>query len=255
MSSNVLFEVNGPEAVITLNRPDKRNAYDQEMINAIAAGLRRAGADPAVRVIYLAARGPAFSGGVDLTAERGTSIDVRRRRTESLYIGLDRTHKELGKPTIALLDGAARAGGCTLAFMCDMILATRKTSFALPEIERGKIPGYHLAYLPRVMGKSKAFSFAFTGRVMDAAEAERLGIVSEVVEDAAALNARRAWYTEQFSKSPAEAIRVAKDVFYHGMDTEFPKAARIAVNGMHLLNAQGEVDKGLEEFERQRKHD
>ena len=75
---------------------------------------------------------------------------------------------------------------------------------------------------------------------------------SEVVDDAEALGARRAWYTEQFSKSSAEAIRVAKDVFYHGMDLEFPKAARIAVNGMHLLNAQGEVDKGLNEFERQR---
>ena len=253
MSPNVLFEIKGPEAVITLNRPAKRNAYDQDMIDAIADGLHKAGANSDVRVVYLAASGPAFSAGVDLTAERGTSIDVRRRRTESLYIGLDRVHKELGKPTIALVDGAARAGGCTIAFMCDMILATRNASFALPEIERGKIPGYHLAYLPRVMGKSKAFSFAFTGRVMDAAEAERLGIVSEVVEDAEALGARRAWYTEQFSKCSAEAIRVAKDVFYHGMDLEFAKAARIAVNGMHVLNAQGEVDKGLNEFERQRR--
>ncbi len=255
MSSNVLFQINGPEAIITLNRPDKRNAYDQQMIDAIAEGLMKAGAAPDVRVVYLAARGTAFSGGVDLTAERGTTIDERRRRTESLYIGLDRIHKELGKPTIALVDGAARAGGCTIAFMCDMILATKNASFALPEIARGKIPGYHLAYLPRIMGKSKAFQFAFTGRVMDAAEAERLGIVSEVVDDADALMARQAWYTEQFSKSSPEAIRVAKDVFYHGMDVEFPKAARIAVNGMHLLNAQGEVDKGLDAFERERKRD
>jgi len=252
MTPHVQFEVVGPEAVITLNRPEKRNAYDQEMIDAIAESLIMARDNSEVRVIYLTARGPAFSGGVDLTAERGTTIDLRRRRTESLYIGLDRIHKELGKPTIALVDGAARAGGCTIAFMCDMILATKSASFALPEIERGKIPGYHLAYLPRVMGKSKAFSFAFTGRVMDADEAERVGIVSEVVADAAALKERRAWYTEQFRKSSVEAIRVAKDVFYHGMDTEFPKAARIAVNGMHVLNAQGEVEKGLNEFERQR---
>lgn len=252
MSSKVLFEINGPEAVITLNRPEKRNAYDQEMIDVISEGLFKAGATPEVRVVYITARGPAFCGGVDLTAERGTSIHERRRRTESLYINLDRVHKELGKPTIALVDGPARAGGCTLAFMCDVILATKAASFALPEIERGKIPGYHLAYLPRIMGKSKAFDFAFTGRIMDAYEAERVGIVSEVVDDAEALSKRRHWYTEQFSKRPAEAIRVAKDTFYHGLDLEFPKAARIAVNGMHILNAQGDIDRGLDEFERQR---
>ncbi len=250
---HVIYDVRGAEGRITLNRPEKRNAYTLEMIDAIAAALESARDDERVRVVVLAARGPAFSAGADMITERHQSIAERRRRTERLYIHLHRLHKELGKPSIAAMAGAARGGGCTLAFMCDMIVATRDTTLALPEIDRGKLAGYHLVHLPRVIGPARAFEFTMSGRVMSAEEAERLGIFTRLVDGPEELEAAVAELVEAFSAKSPEALALGKDVFYRCMDMEMIKGLRVAVDALTSLVASGETDRGIDAFAAGRK--
>ncbi|HEY8450360.1 MAG TPA: enoyl-CoA hydratase/isomerase family protein [Bacillota bacterium] len=247
----IRYERRPPAARIILNRPEVRNAITLQMAEELHAALLAAGADERVRVVVLTGADPAFCSGIDLVDHRGKSTLEFRTMLDTLYRRLQHAHATLGKPTIAALNGPARGAGCTMAFMCDMIVAADTASLGLPEVDRGLLPAYHLAYLPRLIGKPKAFELAFTGDPISAAEAERLGIVNRVVPRVELDAAVDALVARLAGKSPL-VMRIGKDAFYRVMDVEFEKAIAIAADALAILAASADTQEGLTAFAEKR---
>ena len=166
--------------VITLNRPKQLNALNDQLINELGDALKAFDADPAIGCMVLTGSEKAFAAGADIGAMASYSFadvykgDYITRNWEQI--------RSIRKPVIAAVSGFALGGGCELAMMCDFIIAADTARFGQPEIKLGIIPGAGgTQRLPRAVGKAKAMDLALTGRMMDAAEAERAGLVSRVV--------------------------------------------------------------------------
>jgi enoyl-CoA hydratase len=183
MTEVVLYEVRGPAAWITLNRPEKLNAINKDVLDGLHAGLDRAAADDEVKVVVLTGAGRAFSAGYDLSAEAAHSEIPAHEWHEVLAADIDATMRvwALEKPTIAAVRGYCLAGGCELAMACDMIVAGEGASFGEPEIRYGSGPVTLL--MPYVLGQKKTNELLFTGDVIDAAAALQAGMVNRVVAD------------------------------------------------------------------------
>ena len=167
-------------AVITLNRAKQLNALNDQLMDELGDALKSFDADPAIGCMIVTGSEKAFAAGADITAMAQFSFadafkgDFITRNWETL--------RSVRKPVIAAVSGFALGGGCELAMMCDFIIAADNAKFGQPEIKLGIIPGAGgTQRLPRAVGKSKAMDLALTGRMMDAAEAERAGLVSRVV--------------------------------------------------------------------------
>ncbi len=166
--------------VITLNRPKQLNALNSELMIEMGTALKIFDADPNIGCIILTGNEKAFAAGADIGAMATYSYaDVYK----SDYITRDwETLRSVRKPIIAAVSGFALGGGCEVAMMCDIIIAADNARFGQPEIKLGIIPGAGgTQRLPRAIGKAKAMDLALTGRMMDAQEAERAGLVSRVV--------------------------------------------------------------------------
>jgi enoyl-CoA hydratase len=250
--ATLTYELRASTAWITINRPDRRNALSFETAVEIEKALLRAGADDAVRVVVLTGAGTAFSAGLDLAEYRTKEPYDYRLLLEQLYWRIYHAHVTLGKPTIAAVNGPARAAGCTMAFMCDMIVASESASFALPEVHVGLLPAYHLAHLPRIVGKQKAFEIAFTGEPVTATEAERLGIVNYVVPDDQLTTVVDTLVARLLKASP-QALKVGKDTFYRVQDVEFNKAIQDAADAVVILASSKVTQEGLAAFGDKRK--
>jgi enoyl-CoA hydratase len=166
--------------VITLNRPKQLNALNDQLMNELGDALKAFDADPAIGCMVLTGSEKAFAAGADIGAMATYSFadvykgDYITRNWEQI--------RSIRKPVIAAVSGFALGGGCELAMMCDFIIAADNARFGQPEIKLGIIPGAGgTQRLPRAVGKAKAMDLALTGRMMDAAEAERAGLVSRVV--------------------------------------------------------------------------
>lgn len=230
----IKYEVRGPQGRITLHRPESRNAINHAMETEVKHALVAANENPEVKAIVITGAPPAFCSGIDLKLHRGRTSLQARAHFESFYWGFHTTHRSLSKPTIAVLNGPAREAGCTIAFMCDMIIAADSATLGLPAVDRGIVPAYHLAYLPRVMGKVKAFEFCFSGELMTAAEAERNGVVNRVVPLADLEDAVDKAVARFATKSPT-VMKVGKELFYRLMDMEFEKGVRTASDIVALM--------------------
>lgn len=170
----------GQVGIITLNRPKALNALNDTLMDELGAALRAFDADDAIGCIILTGSERAFAAGADIAAmARFTFTDVYKgdfitRNWETI--------RAVRKPVIAAVAGFALGGGCELAMMCDLVIAADTARFGQPEIKLGVIPGAGgTQRLPRAVGKAKAMDLVLTGRMMDAAEAERSGLVSRVV--------------------------------------------------------------------------
>jgi enoyl-CoA hydratase len=166
--------------VITLNRPKQLNALNDQLMDELGTALKAFDADPAIGCMVITGSEKAFAAGADIGAMASYSFadvykgDYITRNWEQL--------RSIRKPVIAAVSGFALGGGCELAMMCDFIIAADNARFGQPEIKLGVIPGAGgTQRLPRAVGKAKAMDMALTGRMMDATEAERAGLVSRVV--------------------------------------------------------------------------
>jgi enoyl-CoA hydratase len=177
---SILVETRGSVGLITLNRPDAMNALNSQMMAELARALDGFEADPAVGAIILTGSTKAFAAGADIKEMRDkTFADVFNG---NFITGDWLRVSSCRKPVIAAVAGYALGGGCELAMMCDFIIAGENAKFGQPEITLGTIPGMGgTQRLARLVGKSKAMDMCLTGRMMDAAEAERAGLVSRVV--------------------------------------------------------------------------
>ena len=170
----------GMVGIVTLNRPKQLNALNDQLMDELGDALKAFDADPAIGCMILTGSEKAFAAGADIGAMASYGFadvyknDYITRNWEQI--------RAIRKPVIAAVSGFALGGGCELAMMCDFIIAADNAKFGQPEIKLGVIPGAGgTQRLPRAVGKAKAMDMALTGRMMDAAEAERAGLVSRVV--------------------------------------------------------------------------
>jgi enoyl-CoA hydratase len=176
----ILVRTEGRVGIVTLNRPKQLNALNDRLMNELGAALAAFDADPEIGCMVITGSEKAFAAGADIGAMAKYSF-------ADVYVGdyITRnweTIRSIRKPVIAAVSGFALGGGCELAMMCDFIIAADNAKFGQPEIKLGVIPGAGGSQrLPRAVGKAKAMDMCLTGRMMDATEAERAGLVSRVV--------------------------------------------------------------------------
>ena len=186
MSDLVLYELHPPAAIITLNRPDKRNALSRTLIDLLAASVQRAASDPAVRCVIVTAAGTVFCAGMDLAElqeslvapKEATPIWDDALRLAKLY---DQIYT-LPKPTIAAVQGSAVAGGAGLVTVCDLALAVPEAKFGYPEVRRGLVAAMVMPHLLRHVGERMARYLLLSGELIDAAAARDAGLLNELVE-------------------------------------------------------------------------
>ena len=206
--------VEGRVALITLNRPKQLNALNPKLMQELGAALLAFDADDGVGAILITGNEKAFAAGADIGAMKDFDFQHAYR---SNYITRDWEHiRSVRKPVIAAVAGYALGGGCELALMCDIVIADESAKFGQPEINLGILPGSGgTQRLPRALGKAKAMDMCLTARMMDAAEAERAGLVSRVVpagklaEEAMAVAQKVAAYSLPVTMMVKEAVNRA----------------------------------------------
>jgi methylglutaconyl-CoA hydratase len=231
VSARVLAASEGGVLTATLNRPDKRNAIDGEMIEAVLALLERAELDAEVRVVALRGAGSDFCAGMDLgellrSADR--TVEENRRaalRFAEIFLAMRR----LPKPIVAVVHGRALAGGAGLATACDLVLATESAQFGYPEVQRGFVPAIVMALLKRSLGEKVAFDLAATGRIVTASEAAALGLVSRVYEDSD-FEEQAGEVVRALAASSASALALTKQQFYQLDGLGFEEGLRLGAD-------------------------
>jgi enoyl-CoA hydratase len=179
MTDSVLSETHGKVGLIRINRPETLNALNNEVIDGIGAALMAFEADEAIGCIVLTGSSKAFAAGADIAFMKDFGY-MDAYKPDFITRNWERI-KGSRKPVIAAVAGYALGGGCEIAMMCDMIYAAENAKFGQPEIKLGTLPGAGgTQRLPRAVGKAKAMDLCLTGRMMDAAEAERCGLVARI---------------------------------------------------------------------------
>ena len=199
-------------ATVTMNRPELHNAFNEGLVAGLTLALRQLDADPAVRLVVLAANGKSFSAGADLNDMRRMSDNTREQNLADAtgIAELMRTLNTISKPTIALVQGAAYGGGVGLTSCCDMALATARATFCVSEVKLGLIPAVISPYVLAAIGPRAARRYFQTAEVISAAEAHRIGLVNEVVSDEQELAAAADRVVTQLLKNGPSAMAAAK---------------------------------------------
>lgn len=190
--SSVLIETDGPIGIVTLNRPEKHNAFDDTLIAQLTQALKEMERDDAVRVVILSAAGKSFSAGADLNwMKRIATYSQEENLRDATALGeLMRTLHDLSKPTIARVQGAAYGGGVGLIACCDIAVAAHAAVFALSEVRIGLIPAVISPYVIAALGERMARRYFLSGERFDATEAYRMGFIHELAIDEEELDGR-----------------------------------------------------------------
>jgi methylglutaconyl-CoA hydratase len=234
-SKTVLYQVNGAVARITLNRPEKRNALNEALVADLKDALRQANDNAAVRVVVVTGAGADFCSGADLAALQKISqasiaenVDDARSLMELFLL-----MRQVAVPVVAAVRGRALAGGCGLTSACDIVLASTSARFGYPEVKIGFVPAMVMAMLRRNISEKRAFELLTTGAEISAAQAEQLGLVNHVFEDAA-FDSEVASFVSVFAKVSKSAVSLTKSLLYQTDGMAFPDslAAGVDVNVM-----------------------
>jgi enoyl-CoA hydratase len=237
--------------VVTLNRPKQLNALNDQLMTELGDALKTFDADPAIGCMIITGSEKAFAAGADIGAMASYSFaDVYKGD----YITRNWEHiRSVRKPVIAAVSGFALGGGCELAMMCDFIIAADNARFGQPEIKLGVIPGAGgTQRLPRAVGKAKAMDMALTGRMMDAVEAERAGLVSRVVpldklmEEALGAALMISDYSQMASMAAKESVNRA-------FESTLSDGVMFERRLFHALFATADQKEGMDAFVNKRK--
>jgi len=241
------YAVRDNVAEIGLDRPPV-NALNLALIDELIAALETARDDADVRaVIVTTALERAFCAGLDLAVVQGRSSLELRRFLERLYFGLYDTQYRLGKPSIAAVRGAARAGGMTIAVSCDMIVAAEDASFGYPEVKVGLLPALHFVHLPRIVGRHRAFELLFQGDGFTAAQAQEMGLLNRVVPADRVLDTARG-IAAGFVQSSPVVMKLGRDAFMRANDQDYRRAIEAAAESMALLAGTADCQEGIAAF-------
>ena len=247
----IIVESKGAVGIITLNRPKMLNALSFGVFREIAAAVDDLEADDGIGCILLTGSEKAFAAGADIKEmQPKTFIDMFA--SDFAAIGGDRVAK-CRKPTIAAVSGYALGGGWELAMMCDIIIASDTAKFGQPEITLGTIPGIGgTQRLTRAIGKSKAMDLCLTGRMMDAAEAERSGLVSRIVP-ADKLMEEALAAAEKIASMSRPAAAMAKQAINRAFETPLAEGLNVERNLFHSTFALEDRAEGMAAFIEKRK--
>jgi enoyl-CoA hydratase/carnithine racemase len=231
---DVRYEVDAAVATITLDRPEARNAYSEEMVESLVRALDAADGDDAVRAVILTGAGKAFCAGGDLKRMQqqsgmfeGGPYTLRRNYQRGIHTIPERLAR-FEKPVIAAVNGPAMGAGLDLACMCDVRVAARSARFGSSFINVGLVPGDGGAYfLTRTIGFPRALEMMLTGRVVESEEALAMGLTSEVVDDDALIETARRRARAMAERSPI-ALRLVKRAAYQSLGAELAKALELA---------------------------
>jgi enoyl-CoA hydratase len=247
---SVLIEREEPVAVARLNRPEQLNALSSELMRELVGALENLDADESIRCIVLAGDERAFAAGADIGELRDTA-------TIDLYFGarldLWDAIRSIRTPLVAAVSGYCLGGGCELALACDLIVASESAQFGQPETGLGVMPGAGgTQLLARSIGKAKTMDVVLTGRFLDAAEAERAGLVARVVAREAWLDEAKRVAREIAEKGPV-AQRLAKEAVNRAFETTLSAGLDVERKLFHLAHGTEDAKEGLAAFGEKRK--
>ena len=243
---NILVERRGAVGVVTLNRPAALNALNAGLIAELASALDRLEADAAIGAIVLTGNEKAFAAAADVK-------EMASKTYPEIYCEdfITRGWERLGqcrKPVIAAVAGFALGGGCELAMMCDIVIAADTAKFGQPEITLGTIPGAGgTQRLTRFVGKAKAMDLCLTGRMMDAAEAERAGLVSRIVP-AAELLSEAVTIAERVAQMSRPVAMMVKEAVNRAYETTLAEGVRFERRLFHSTFATADQKEGMAAF-------
>ncbi len=247
---NIIVEIRGPVGLVTLSRPKAMNALCAALIRELGAALDTLEADDEIGAIVLTGSEKAFAAGADIK-EMASKTYMDAYLQDFITIGWERVTK-CRKPIIAAVSGYALGGGCEMAMMCDFILAADNAKFGQPEITIGTIPGAGgTQRLTRAVGKAKAMEMCLTGRMMDAAEAERAGLVSRIVPVADLLE-EAVKVADRIASMSRPMTFMAKEAVNAAFETTLTEGIRFERRLFHSTFATEDQKEGMAAFSEKR---
>jgi enoyl-CoA hydratase len=242
---NVLVERDGRVGIVLMNRPKALNALSGELMSGLVGALQELDADPEIRAIVLGGGERAFAAGADVTElAKGTPISLYENRRIDQYD----TIKNLRTPLVAAVSGFCLGGGCELAMLCDLIVASETARFGQPEINLGLLPGAGgTQRLPRAVGKAVAMDMILTGRMLSAREALGFGLVARVVAKEAWLDEAKRVAAEIAAKGPI-AVRLAKESVDKAFEAPLAVGVDFERRAFYLARSSEDADEGLTAF-------
>ncbi|HWA45423.1 MAG TPA: enoyl-CoA hydratase [Hypericibacter adhaerens] len=239
-------------AILTLNRPEARNALSVSLLGALRGEIERWSADPAIQVLIIAGNGPAFCAGHDLREIRALKSRERYEEVFARCSDLMRAIRRSPKPVIAQVHGIATAAGCQLVAGCDLAVAESGARFATPGVNIGLFCSTPAVSLSRAIARKPAMEMLLTGDLIDAAEARRLGLINRVVP-AASLAAETLALARQIASKSSAVLALGKEAFYRQAELGFDEALRYASAVMVENLMQADAEEGIDAFLEKRK--
>ncbi len=247
--SEVIYIVEGSVALLTLNRPDKRNALNDALIDNLKRALHQADADEAVRVVVITGAGADFCSGADLAALQKiseASVMENLEDAQSL-MELFVLIRRVSVPVVAAVRGRALAGGCGLATACDLVLASATARFGYPEVKIGFVPAMVMAILRRNVSEKRAFELLTRGAEISAHEAERIGLVNQVFDDET-FESQVESYVAGFEKVSRSAVILSKRLLYNMDGMTFDAALEAGVDVNTIARMTEDCQQGIARF-------
>ncbi|WP_058238890.1 enoyl-CoA hydratase [Shimia marina] len=246
----IIVDIEDHVALIKLNRPDALNALSQQLIGELQEALESADANDKVRCIVITGSEKAFAAGADI--KEMSTMSFAEVNLSNLFADFGDRIQEIRKPVIAAVSGYALGGGCELAMACDFIIASETAKFGQPEINLGVIAGIGGSQrLTRAVGKAKSMDMNLTGRFMDAAEAERSGLVSRVVP-AKKLMEEAMSAAQKIAEKSLIASRTAKEAVNRSFETTLREGLLFERRAFHSLFATEDQKEGMAAFAEKR---
>ncbi len=248
MPTTLLFELDTGVARITINRPDKLNALNTTVLAELGDAITRIETDATIRGVILTGAGPkAFVAGADIAelSQQGP-LDGRARAITGQVVF--RRLERCGKPVIAAVNGFALGGGCELAMACHLRIASENAKFGQPEVKLGIGPGYGgTVRLPRLVGRGRALELLLTGKMIDAQEAYRIGLVNLVVPQDRLLDESETLLRSILQNGPL-ALRACLEAVDIGLDMSLDEALLMEANHFGLLSSTADMREGTQAF-------
>jgi enoyl-CoA hydratase/carnithine racemase len=248
---NICLAVEGLVAVVTLNRPERRNALSLALMLELTACLDEIGRNPEIRAVILAAAGKVFCSGHDLSEMTGRDINAYRRIFDVCTVLMSKV-QSIPQPVIAEVQGVATAAGCQLVATCDLAVAAEEAAFATPGVKIGLFCTTPMVALTRAIGRKRALEMLLTGAMVDARTAAAWGLVNGVVPAAELRSAARI-LAEKVAEASALVVAIGKQAFYTQIDLDQPKAYAYAKEVMSMNALATDAQEGIGAFLGKRK--
>jgi enoyl-CoA hydratase/carnithine racemase len=243
---NILFNTDGPVGVVTMNRPNRRNALSLELMQELTQCLDVIGRNREIRAVILAAEGKVFSSGHDLSQMVGRDINDYRQIFD-VCVDLMEKIQAIPQPVIAEVQGIATAAGCQLVAACDLAVAAEDTAFATPGVKIGLFCTTPMVALSRAIGRKRALQMLLTGEMVPAATAAEWGLINLVVP-ATELKSTTRWMAAKIAEASTLTVGIGKQAFYTQIDMDQSKAYSYAKEVMSLNSIAADAQEGISAF-------